>query len=116
VTLWGDGCQTRELVHVRDFVNALLALDDSRMNETFNVGCEDERSIRDFASIICELTGFEFERIAFDTTRYVGARSKCLRTGKLREALPNQRFTPLHEGLAETVRWFEERLGFSRRR
>jgi GDP-L-fucose synthase len=114
VTLWGDGCQTRELVHVRDFVDAMLALDDSRTNESFNVGCEDERSIRDFASIICELTGFEFEKIAFDTTRYVGAKSKCLRAGKLREALPDQRFTPLRDGLAETVLWFGERLGFLR--
>jgi GDP-L-fucose synthase len=112
VVLWGDGCQTRELIHVRDFVDALLALDERRANESFNVGCEDEHSIRGFAALICELAGFEFERIAFDTTRYVGAKAKCLKVGKLREALPDQRFTPLREGLAETIRWFEGRLGF----
>jgi GDP-L-fucose synthase len=110
VGLWGDGNQTRELVHVCDFVDALLALDDSRVSESFNVGCEDEHSIRDFASLICELAGFDFERIDFDTSRYVGARSKCLRVGKLREALPGQHFRPLREGLAETIHWFEHRL------
>jgi GDP-L-fucose synthase len=114
VVLWGDGSQTRELIHVRDFVDCLVALDDGRVNESFNVGCEDENSIRDFASLICDLVGFDFQRIEFDTSRYVGAKSKCLQAGKLRKMLPGRRFKPLREGLAETIYWFEQRLGLPR--
>ena len=44
-----------------------------------------------------------FERIQFDTTKYVGAKSKCLSVANLREHLPGLELTPLREGLARTI-------------
>jgi GDP-L-fucose synthase len=106
--LWGDGYQRRELVYVDDFVNAAARLADSADDCLINIGAGEEFSIRDFAQIICDLTGFEFDRIQFDTTKYVGARSKCLSVANLRRHLPDWRLTSLREGLARTVRWFED--------
>jgi GDP-L-fucose synthase len=74
-----------------------------------NIGAGEEFSIREFAQIICELVGYEFGRIEFDTTKYVGAKSKCLSVTKLRGHLPDFERTPLEEGLARTIRWFEAR-------
>jgi len=108
VILWGDGHQKREIVFVGDFVRALQHLADHCDNDLVNIGAGEELSIRDFARAICDLTGFEFGRIQFDTTRYVGARSKCLNVSKLRKLVPDLRLTPLEEGLKQTIGWFDE--------
>ncbi len=106
--LWGDGHQRRELVYSLDFVHAAAWLAEHVDDELINIGAGEEHSIRDFARIICELTGTEFDRIEFDTTKYVGAKSKCLSVTKLRGHLPDLELAPLREGLARTIGWFEE--------
>ncbi len=107
VVLWGDGYQRRELVYVEDFVRILIALSERYENELVNIGSGEEHTIRHFARLICEYVGYDFEAIQFDTTRYVGARSKCLDIRKLRRLLPDVRFTPLEVGLRATIDWFE---------
>jgi GDP-L-fucose synthase len=52
--------------------------------------------------------GYDFERIQFDLTRYVGAKSKCLVVDKQRRLVPGHQPTPLIEGLGQTVDWFWE--------
>jgi GDP-L-fucose synthase len=106
VVLWGDGHQRRELVYVDDFVDVTLRLTSCCENELINVGAGEEQTIRDFAGMICRLTGYEFDSIQFDLNRYVGARSKCLVIRKLRQLLPETRFQPLETGLARTIDWF----------
>lgn len=107
VTLWGDGNQKRELVFIDDFIDALFFLDSTASNETFNIGMGAEYSIREFAEAICELVGYDPEKIEYDTTKYVGAKSKVLSIQKLKERYPNYRQTPLKEGLAQVIEWFE---------
>jgi GDP-L-fucose synthase len=106
--LWGDGHQRRELVYVLDFVKAAVHLAGAAQDTLINIGAGEEFSIREFAAIICELTGYEFAQIQFDTARYVGARSKCLAVAKMRWHLPGFELTPLRAGLARTLEWFED--------
>jgi GDP-L-fucose synthase len=106
VVLWGDGFQKRELLFVDDFVSIALRLATERDNELINVGENVEFPIRHFAQLICRKVGYDFEQIHFDTTRYVGATSKCLQTEKLRQIMPGVRFTSLAEGLDLTVDWY----------
>lgn len=108
VVLWGDGQQRRELVYVGDFVEILLRLVEQRDNVHVNIGAGEEHTIADFARMICDRVAYDFQLIRFDVSRYVGARSKCLATDKLRRLLPDTRFTPLGEGLAETIHWMEK--------
>jgi GDP-L-fucose synthase len=105
VVLWGDGHQKRELVYVDDFVRTTLSLSD-RENDLINIGAGEEFTIRHFARIICDKVGFDPEQISYDTSRYVGARSKCLSVEKLESLLPNLERTPLEVGLGRTVQWF----------
>jgi GDP-L-fucose synthase len=105
VVLWGDGHQRRELVFVKDFVRAALRL-DGHDNDLVNIGAGEEHSIRHFAQLISEQVGYDFDKVQFDTTRYVGAKSKCLATKKLRKLIPDFEHTPLEQGLAETIAWF----------
>lgn len=106
VVLWGDGHQKRELVYLDDFVSLALRLADTVDGQIVNIGAGVEHSIRDFARAICAIVGFAFDRIEFDTGRYVGARSKCLDVTRLRTLVPDVRMTPLETGLERTVEWF----------
>lgn len=106
VVLWGDGHQRRELVLVDDFCRILWKLTLKCDNEIFNVGAGAEFSIRTFAEKICAIVGYPPEKISYDTSRYVGAASKCLNVEKVNMALPNYKLQPLEEGLKKTIEWF----------
>jgi GDP-L-fucose synthase len=106
VVLWGDGHQKREIVLVDDFVRALIALAARLDDDLINVGAGEEFSIRTFADLICSIVGYPAERIQYDTSRYVGATSKCLSIAKVRRTLPEYQITPLAEGLRSTIDWF----------
>jgi GDP-L-fucose synthase len=106
VILWGDGYQRRELVHVSDFVAAMTALAETHSNDLVNIGAGEEFTIRQFAQIICDQLGYDFNAIQFDTTRYVGARSKCLSIDKLRRLMPTFQPRSITAGLASTIEWF----------
>lgn len=106
VILWGDGYQSRELVYVGDFAQIAIELSQSVDNDLINIGAGEEFAIRHFAELICQAVGYDFERIQFDISRYVGAKSKCLEVSHLHQLLPDLRLTPLAQGLAQTIEWF----------
>lgn len=106
VVLWGDGNQKRELVYVDDFVRIMLELAPARENDLINIGAGKEHSIREFAQMICGQVGYDFNAIQYDTSKYVGAKSKCLSVDKLHKLKPDLRMTPLSEGLNRTIDWF----------
>lgn len=106
VELWGDGHQRREIVYIDDFISILLKLSSTADNEIINIGAGEDYSIREFATKICDIVGYDFSLIGFDTSKYVGAKSKCLNVHKLKTLLPNQKLTPLEQGLRKTIEWF----------
>jgi GDP-L-fucose synthase len=105
--LWGDGHQKRELIFLADFVDAAARLADGVSNELVNMGSGEEHSIREFAQAICDHVGYDFGKIEFDLSKYVGAKSKVLDVSKLNRLLPDRPKTPLAKGLAHTIDWFD---------
>ena len=106
VVLWGDGYQQRELVFVDDFVKVMLQLAATTDNEMINIGYGEDFTIRHFSKLICEKVGYDFNAIQFDTSRYIGARSKLLVVKKVRSLIPDLTVTPLDVGLTKTIEWF----------
>lgn len=112
VTLWGDGYQSREIVHVDDFINNLFGLFNLGATDIYNLGSGTEYSIRDFAQVICDLTGYDFNLIQFDTSKYVGAKSKVLNNTKANTFLTKYSGRNLQSGIYEVINWFEETQSF----
>lgn len=110
VVLWGDGTQRREIVHIDDFVKLMLRLADGCPYDLVNLGAGSEHSIREFARLICEIVGYDANRIQYDTTRYVGAKSKCLNIDRLKQLVPDLQLTPLETGLRDVVSWFHDHV------
>lgn len=107
--LWGDGHQKREVIHIDDFINALLALNEIKNNELINLGAEKEYSIREFAHWISQEIGFDENKIIYDESKYVGAKSKCLNVDKVRSILgDNYHLTEISIGIKQVVNWFYE--------
>lgn len=59
LTVYGDGNQSRCFLHVRDVVSALAKLIDNpkAVGEVFNLGSQEEVSIKELAEKVIELTG-----------------------------------------------------------
>ena len=106
VVLWGDGHQKREVLFMDDFVTALVPLAEGCDNELVNIGAGVEASIREFAGKICGLVVYDPAAIQYDTSRYVGARSKYLCVDKLHRLLPAFLPRTLEHGLQAAVEWF----------
>ncbi|KAI3410089.1 GRR1-like protein 1 [Globodera pallida] len=73
----------------------------------FSVDPEDEVSIADVVNAIVKAMKFEGE-VKFDTSKADGQYKKTAANAKLRARLPEFKFTPFEQAVAESVKWFEE--------
>jgi len=87
--LWGNGHQRREVVLVDEFCQGILNMvsADNGWGEVFNLGAGRDHSIREFADMICQMTGTNPSLICYDDTKYTGAASKCLSIAKVRSQI-----------------------------
>lgn len=111
VEIWGTGNALREFTNSDDLCDALIFLmEHYEGGAPINVGTNDEHSIREYAEILKEISGFRGE-LVFDTSKPESASRQLLDTSKLR-ALGWKPKINLIDGLkevyAEHLRWVEE--------
>ena len=108
VFLWGDGHQRRELVYLDDFIRTLLKINKTESNSLINIGAGIDFSIREFAEQICSYLDFDSRLIEYDTSKYVGAKTKKLSIKKLEVIYPGYLAdaTRLDVGISKVVDWF----------
>jgi nucleoside-diphosphate-sugar epimerase len=70
-----------------------------------NLSSGKEHSIKEYAQIICDIVGYEYSLIEWDTAAFVGSPNKKL----INNHLQQYSFTPLKEGLTETIKYYENR-------
>jgi nucleoside-diphosphate-sugar epimerase len=112
LTVYGDGSQTRSLCYVEDEVGGLLALLASGYNGPVNVGNDDERTVKEIAELVIELTGSRSE-IAYAP---LPADDPAQRRPDLTVARRETGWKPvtsLRDGLQSTIDWFRSRLDAS---
>jgi GDP-L-fucose synthase len=51
---------------------------------------------------------YDFNKIEFDTSKYVGAKSKCLTIDKMKKIYPEFNFRDLKNGIEQTLSWMIE--------
>jgi GDP-L-fucose synthase len=106
VVLWGDGSPTREFLYVEDCAEALvLAAEHYEGAEPVNVGTGQEISIRDLASLVADVTGFDGE-IVWDTSKPNGQPRRRLDVSRAEKLFGFHARTPLRDGLERTVAWY----------
>jgi dTDP-glucose 4,6-dehydratase len=105
VTLHGDGTQSRSLCYVDDTISALLDLLWSSHAGPVNVGNPDEISMRDLASLICDLCGSSSEIVS--VSRPAGdPEQRCPQISLIQSLTGWLPSTTLCDGLMQTIGWF----------
>jgi UDP-glucose 4-epimerase len=110
VTVFGDGCQTRDVTYVGDVVQATVAaLERGGAGEIYNIGGGRRVSVREVLEIMGELTGRKprirhLERPPGDPV-HTGADIRRART-----ELGYDPRTGVREGLTRMAAWMEECL------
>jgi len=105
VTLWGTGVALREFLYSEDLAEAVLhVLDHYSEPGPINVGFGEDISIKDLATIIAGVVGFEGE-IRWDPSKPDGTPRKILDSGRIR-ALGWTPQVGLHEGIRRTYDWY----------
>ena len=107
VILWGDGKQRRELIHVEDFIKIMWNINNKYSNEIFNIGGGKEYSIKFFAKKISKILEFDESKIVYDTSKYVGAKSKNLDISKLKQFKIKTNQITLENGIKEVIDWYK---------
>lgn len=99
VQVWGSGNPKREFLHADDLADACVFLmENYHEAELVNIGTGEDISIRDLATLISEVVGFEGE-LVFDASKPDGTPRKLMDVGKL-HTLGWKHKIELKEGIA----------------
>lgn len=104
--VWGSGKPLREFVYSDDIARLSLWAIEQYSDETpiiFTSGIEV--SIRELTEIVAKKMKFK-GNLVFDSSKPDGQYRKPSDTTKLKNYLPEFRWTPLEEGIERTVDWF----------
>jgi GDP-L-fucose synthase len=106
VVLWGDGSPTREFLYVEDAADGiLLAAERFNDSEPVNLGSGNEISIKELATLIARLTGFEGE-LVWDTSKPNGQPRRALDVSRAAQYFDFRAQMPFEEGLRRTIEWY----------
>ncbi|MFN7178279.1 dTDP-glucose 4,6-dehydratase [Hyphomonas sp.] len=114
VSLYGDGMNVRDWLHVHDHARALIRMAEAApAGETYTVGGGEERTNRDIADAICRLLDKRFPQAAPHArlVRFVKDRPGhdfryAIDSGKIRRELGWAPSVDFETGLSETVDWY----------
>jgi UDP-glucuronate decarboxylase len=111
ITIYGDGSQTRSFCYVDDLVDALVRLmaTPEEVTGPINLGNPAEMTVKALAERIVALTGSR-SRIEYRPLPQDDPKQRRPDIARAQETLGWTPTTPLEEGLAKTVAYFEQLL------
>ncbi len=107
ISVWGDGSPTREFLYSEDAARGIvIATQSYNGSEPVNLGTGFEISIKDLATLICELMDFDGE-IVWETDKPNGQPRRCLDIERAKEfGFVAQ--VDFRQGLKRTIDWYRQ--------
>jgi len=114
-TVWGSGKPLREFIYSKDIAKiAEWALFNYEGTDPLIVSGDEEISIKDLVGLLVD--EFKFKgKVIFDKTKPDGQLRKPSDNSKIKELMPNFKYTPFEQGIKETVNWFIENYDEARK-
>jgi GDP-L-fucose synthase len=110
VVLWGDGSPTREFFYVEDCAEGILAAAERYdSSEPVNLGSGEEIGMKELATTIAKLVGYE-GRVVWDTTKPNGQPRRRLDVSRAKERFGFEARVGFGEGLKMTYEWMSENV------
>lgn len=112
--LYGDGKNVRDWIHTNDHSSAVWAiLTKGRIGETYLIGADGEKNNKEVIELILELMGQDPKAYDHVNDRPGHDLRYAIDSTKLREELGWQpQFTNFKDGLADTIKWYQENRGW----
>ena len=115
LTIWGSGNPLREFIFSKDISKLTeWVLYNYNENEPIILSTSEEIPIKNVVDIIVEIMNFKGD-IIFDSSKPDGQFRKPSDNTKIKNYLPNFKFTPLYDGLKETIEYFEKNYNIIRK-
>ncbi|MCX4733328.1 dTDP-glucose 4,6-dehydratase [Streptomyces sp. NBC_01363] len=109
VPLYGDGGNIRDWLHVSDHcVGIDVALHRGRAGHVYHIGGGRELTNKDLTTLLLEACGAGWDQVEYVTDRKGHDRRYSLDISKIRDELGYAPAVPFEEGLADTVRWYQD--------
>ncbi len=116
ITIYDNGLQTRCFTYVGDAINAILKLVNSPniKNDVFNIGSNEETSIKKLAEIIVKILNKSDTDIEYiNTSNYLGEGYEDIPrrvpdVSKIYNAIGWKAETKLEDGLNKTIDWYKK--------
>lgn len=113
--IWGTGKPLREFIFSKDVAKLTeWVLENYEEDEPIILSTSDEISIKNVVDIIIELMNYK-GNVVWDITKPDGQYRKPSDNSKIKKYLPDFKFTPLYEGLKETIEYFENHYNIIRK-
>jgi len=109
ITIYGDGSQTRSFCYVDDTVDGLLLALNYDKPEIFNIGNDNEITIKEFAEFIIEVTNSRSNLVYKDLPQDDPLQRKPDLT-KSSKILGYKPLVSLGEGILKTINWVKEKI------
>ena len=107
--IYGDGLYVRDWIHVRDHCSAIdRVLHDGRPGEIYNIGARHEMPNIEIARLILRTLGKGEGLMKHVEDRPGHDRRYAIDPSKLERELGWSPKVPFEDGLAETIRWYQE--------
>ena len=107
VTIWGSGSPLREFIFSRDVAKLTeLLYDNYTEGIPVILSSGNEISIKDLVHLISEIFDFKGE-IKFDIDKPEGQFRKPSDNSAVKNMFPDFTFTPIEDGLRESIEWFK---------
>jgi GDP-L-fucose synthase len=108
VEIWGTGKPTREFLFVEDAVRGIiLATEKYNKPDPVNLGASFEISIKELATLIMKLTGYQ-GKIVFNTSKPDGQPRRKLDVTRAKKEFGFEAEIKFAEGLKKTIGWYEK--------
>jgi UDP-glucuronate decarboxylase len=111
LTVYGDGEQTRSFCYVDDLIDGLVSLMcmHNPDHSVYNIGKENERTIKELAREIISLTNSSSE-IVYEDLPEDDPSQRRPDISRAKKELDWEPEVPLRDGLKETIKYFEQTL------
>lgn len=107
--VYGDGLQRRDWIHVKDHCQALQSvLMEGQPGRVYNIGSDQEKQNLEMVHQILRILKKPSELIEFVTDRPGHDRRYAVDASRLKRELGWKPKIGLEEGIAQTVRWYQE--------
>lgn len=106
--IWGSGKAQREFIYAKDVAELTeWSIDNYNDHKPIIFSNSKEISVMELVDIIIKEIKFK-GKVIFDKTKPEGQIRKPTDNSKLKNLLPDFKFTEIEEGISETVNWFLE--------